>query len=412
MDSRRAAPGRGFALALGLVAFVAPLAVHLFLPMIPAVKAALGLSEAVAQLNFSIALFAMALSTLAYGTLSDRWGRRPVLLSGLVLFLVGSAGSGLAQTGSALVLGRVVQAIGAGCGMTLVRTIARDAYRDEHLIRAIAYLTMFYTLGPMIAPVIGGVLIDTLGWRSVFGFALAAGGAITLVVYAMIGETLPASERVAREIGVLRGYADLFSRPKLVGYVLQSGFNTAAFMTMASAAATLMKELLQRPSSEFGFYFLLFPLGFFFGNLISSRIGNRVSNEAMVLAGSLLAVTTVALQAWLLLSGHVSAWTFFIPGFFITFSQGISLPYAQVGAMAVVPRLAGTAAGIGVFMQNFGGAVFTQLYGLFADGTPRPMIIIAGCSAILCLAAGALPFALAQRVAAGGKGGSSARADR
>jgi DHA1 family bicyclomycin/chloramphenicol resistance-like MFS transporter len=169
--SRPQVPGPTFALALGLVAFIAPLAVHLFFPVIPAVKVALGLSEAAAQFNFSIALFAMALATLAYGSLSDRYGRRPLLLSGLLLFLLGSAVSAVAPGATALALGRIVQAVGAGCSMTLVRTIARDAYRAEYLVRAIAYLTMFYTLGPMIAPLFGGVLIDTLGWRSVFGFA-------------------------------------------------------------------------------------------------------------------------------------------------------------------------------------------------------------------------------------------------
>jgi MFS transporter, DHA1 family, multidrug resistance protein len=93
----------------------------------------------------------------------------------------------------------------------------------------------------------------------------------------------------------------------------------------------------------------------------------------------------------------VTPWTFFLPGFFLTFSQGISLPYAQVGAMAAVPRLAGTAAGVGVFMQNMGGALFSQLYGMFADGTPMPMIAILSCAGILGVAAGGVPFLLARR---------------
>jgi hypothetical protein len=112
----------------------------------------------------------------------------------------------------------------------------------------------------------------------------------------------------------------------------------------------------------------------------------------MVLTGSVLAFMTILVQAALVLSGLLTPWTLFVPGFFVTFSQGISLPYAQVGAMGTVPRIAGTAAGVGVFMQNMGGAVFTQLYGLFADGTPMPMIAVVLCSAILCLAAGAVPL--------------------
>ena len=233
-DSRtREAPARSLALALGLVALITPLAVHLFLPAIPAVKLALSLSDATAQLTFSVALFTMAFATLAYGSLSDRFGRRPVLLSGLLLFLFGSAISALAQTASILALGRVVQAIGAGCAMTLVRTIARDIYRAEHLVRAIAYLTMFYTLGPMIAPLLGGVLIDTFGWRSVFGLALVSGGAILIVAYALIPETHPHASGKASEAALLRGYLDLLRKPQFVGYVLQSGFSTAAFMTFS-----------------------------------------------------------------------------------------------------------------------------------------------------------------------------------
>ncbi len=117
----------------------------------------------------------------------------------------------------------------------------------------------------------------------------------------------------------------------------------------------------------------------------------------MVLTGSVLAFMTILVQAALVLSGLLTPWTLFVPGFFVTFSQGISLPYAQVGAMGTVPRIAGTAAGVGVFMQNMGGAVFTQLYGLFADGTPMPMIAVVLCSGILCLAAGAVPLLCGRR---------------
>jgi DHA1 family bicyclomycin/chloramphenicol resistance-like MFS transporter len=392
MESTRQNPGRTFTISLGLIALITPLAVHLFFPVIPAVKVALGLSDARAQLTFSIALFGMAFATLFYGSLSDRYGRRPVLLSGLALFLVGSVVSLMAETVNALVLGRLVQAIGAGCALTLTRAIARDAYRAEQLVKSIAYLTMFGTLGPMVSPFIGGVLTDTLGWRSVFGFALAAGGAITLTAYLSMYETHPASKRARSGESVVQSYAVLFRRLRFNAFVLQSGFNTGAFMVMASAAASLMTELLHRPATEFGAYFLLFPLGFFTGNFISSRIGNRFSTEMMVFAGSLLALAAVSGQAAVLSWGLVTPLAFFLPGTFITMAQGIAMPYAQVGAMAEVPRFAGTAAGIGVFMQNFGAAVFSQLYGIFADGTPRPMIMIAVLCGTLTLIVGAIPL--------------------
>src|SRR5438128_1297170 len=216
-------PDRTFALALASIALIGPLAVHLYLPVIPAIKAALGISDALAQLTFSVSLFGMAFATLFYGSLSDRYGRRPVLLSGLALFLFGSVVSLVAETANALVLGRLVQAIGAGCALTLVRAIARDAYRAEQLVMAIAYLT------------------------------------------------------------------------------------------------------------EFGLYFLLFPVGFFVGNFISTRVGNRVSTETMIMVGSVLTLVTVLAQAVALTHGLVTPLSFFVPGFFITMAQGVAMPYAQVG---------------------------------------------------------------------------------
>ena len=390
-------PSRVFALALASIALIGPLAVHLYLPMIPAIKAALGISDALAQLTFSISLFGMAFATLFYGSLSDRYGRRLVLLSGLGLFLVGSVISALADGISTLALGRFVQAVGAGSGMTLVRTIARDAYGPERLVSALAYLTMFYTLGPMVAPIVGGFLVDTLGWRSGFGFALLAGAAITLGVYTAIPETRPPVQDGGSGAGMIRGYLLLFGHARFTAYVLQSGFNSATFMVVASAASVLMKEQLQRSATEFGFYFLLFPVGFFLGNLLTARVGNRGTAETMVLLGTLLSIVAVAVQSSLLLLGYFTPLVIFLPGAFITMAQGIALSYGQAGAMATIPQLAGTAAGVGVFMQLFCGAAFTQLYGLLATGTPGPMMATTALSAALCLIAGSVPFLLRMR---------------
>jgi DHA1 family bicyclomycin/chloramphenicol resistance-like MFS transporter len=149
-------PGAGFAMALGAITLIGPLSIHLFLPAMPAVKAHFAASDAAVQATFSVTLFAMAVVTPAYGSLSDRYGRRPVLLIGLGFFLLGSLVSALAGSVPMLILGRLIQAMGAGCGITLTRAIARDAYGPTALVKAIAYLTMAYTIGPMIAPPMGG----------------------------------------------------------------------------------------------------------------------------------------------------------------------------------------------------------------------------------------------------------------
>jgi DHA1 family bicyclomycin/chloramphenicol resistance-like MFS transporter len=397
MEPTKRPPGKPFVIVLGLTALITPLAVHLFFPVIPAVKAALGLSDAHAQLTFSISLFGMAFATLFYGSLSDRYGRRPVLLSGLGLFLIGSVVSAVAETANALVAGRLIQAIGAGSALTLVRAIARDAFRAEQLVKAIAYLTMFGTLGPMVSPFIGGVLIDMFGWRSVFFFALIAGSGIMLLAWLVMVETLPAASRIKSQESVAGSYGALFGRLRFNAYVFQSGFNTGTFMVMAVASASLMIELLHRPATEFGLYFIMFPAGFFTGNFISTRLGSRISTETMVLAGSLLAMVTVSTQAFVLSSGLVAPLAFFIPGFCITMAQGIAMPYAQAAAMGEIPRLAGTAAGIGVFLQHLCAAISSQVYGHLADGTPSPMIVVTLLFGFLTLVTGCVPFLLKRR---------------
>jgi len=391
-------PGPLFALALASISLIGPLAVHLFMPVIPAVRAAFGLSEALAQLTFSIALFVMAFATLVYGSLSDRYGRRPVLLSGLCLFLIGSGVSAFADSVATLVLGRLIQAIGAGCGVTLVRAIAQDVY-GRNLVKAIAYLTMAYTIGPMVAPMVGGILIDVFGWRSVFGFALGAGGLITLNAYLAVFESRPPLKSPPSLAGpsVLAGYFGLFRNPTFTCFVLQSGLCTAAFLVTATAASSLMREMLHRPSAEFGLYFLLFPFGFLAGNFVTSRLGTRFANETMVLAGSAVVLATVVAQASVQLSGIVTPLTLFVPGFFISFAQGISLPYAQAGALETNPKLAGTAAGVGVFMQNFAGALFAQLYGLLADGTVLPLAEVTMLTGLLSIVVGVTPSYLMRR---------------
>lgn len=390
-------PGPAFALALASISLIGPLAIHIYLPVIPAVKAALDLPDALAQSTFAIGLAAMACSTLFWGSMSDRFGRRPVLLAGLTIFLLGSVACALAQGVTTLIIGRLIQAFGAGVGGALARTIARDAYGPERLVRAIAYLTMFYTLGPMISPVAGGLLIDFFSWRAVFGFSLLMGAAILAGAYFCIWETKPRAQTGVVQKGFLSNAVALFSNLRFTCFVLQTGFNTGAFFVAASAASFLMKETLHRPAAEFGYWFILFPLGFFAGNFVSSRVGSRASNETMVFIGSVCTLAAVALQSGLLIAGFITPLAIFAPGFLITFAQGISLPYGQAGAMATMPRIAGTAAGIGIFTQNIVGALFAQFYGFIADGTIWPIVIATGLSTLLGLLVSIPPMLTRRR---------------
>jgi len=396
VEGRAAASTTRFAIALAAVTMIGPLAIHFFLPVVPAVKVAFGVSEATAELTFSITLVTMAVATLVYGTLSDRFGRRPVLLSGLVLFLVGSAFSALAVSVEMLIAGRLVQALGAGCSVTITRAMARDTYGPDTLVKAIAYLTMAYTLGPMFAPPLGGVLVDHLGWRSVVWVALVIGAVITAAAYVVLGETRR-GERARRRGGVLGDYVALVRDVRFSALVLQSGFCSGTFFAIVAASPFLTEETLGRSATEYGIFFFVFPAGYCIGNLVSSRFAGRVSIEAMVMLGAAINFLAAAGQAAVIGGGVLSVLSIFGPGLLVTFAQGLALPNAQAGAMQVKPALAGTAAGLGVFVQMILSALFAQIYGWTANGTPMPMIATAMVAAALSLIAGAIPFFRARR---------------
>lgn len=385
--------------ALALITLLGPLSVHLFLPATPSIKDGFGLDEGSAELTVSIPLFMMALATLAYGSLSDRYGRRPVLLAGLVLFVSGSALAAFAGSFWLLLTGRMIQAAGGACGMTLARVMARDVYGTDRLVKVIAYLTMAYTLGPMISPPLGGLLVDVSSWRAVLGFAAVAGVGLMLMSYGVLHETHRERGAAGQGPALVSSYVQLFSSLRFTAFIMQGGFSSGTFFTMATAGAFLMTAYLGRPATEFGLFFLCFPVGFTTGNFVSSRFSGKVPIENMVMIGSFLMVVAVTTQSVLMLSDIVTPFSIFLPGFLLTFSQGIALPNAQAGALSVSRELAGTAAGIGVFMPLFCASAFVQFYGLVADGTPLPMVIIVLASASLSFAAGVTPFLLKRREA-------------
>ena len=363
-----------FFVALLSVTFIGPLSLHLFIPAMSAVKDAFGVSTGVAQLTMSLAMLSMAFFTVAYGGLSDHLGRKRVLLAGLVLFTCGAAACMVAPNMPMLLAGRILQGAGAGCGVVLARAIARDVYGQERVAQVIAYLTAAYVLGPMVAPPVGGQLTAAFGWRALFVLASIVGLLVIFAVIFGVPETRTQSAAVPRT--VFAGYKSLLRRPRFVGFMLQPGLMSAAFYTQATAASFLAAEHLGADAAKIGWWFFAFPIGFMTGSFISGRIGAKRSIEFMTIMGGVIGVVNGALLVAWFYFGGISMAALYIPGTFVSLAQGLSMPYAQAGAMAVDPELSGSASGAVVFSQFFWPAALQQLTGLLADGSWVPMATV------------------------------------
>ena len=175
-----------FLFVLAIITLLLPLSLHLFFPALPSVMADFSTSDAVVNLTVSVPLFVMAFMSLVYGFLSDRYGRRPVLLSSIVLFVAGSIVSTIAQDIWVLIAGRLLQAAGGGGGVVLARVIARDVFGADRLVKVLAYLTMAYAIGPMVSAPLGGALVDWAGWRAVLIAATISGIIIGLVAFFVV----------------------------------------------------------------------------------------------------------------------------------------------------------------------------------------------------------------------------------
>lgn len=371
------------------VSMAGPLAMQIYLPALPVVREAFGVSVALAQLSLSISVLALAPAVLIYGPLSDRYGRRPVLVAGLIVFLLGSVMCAASPNIWWLIAGRTIQAVGGASGLVVARAIVTDLYATEQVARMFATLTMVMIVGPTVAPLLGGFLTDQLGWRSVFVVVSVFGACLAWLTYSTLEDTGRSTGGSGLQ-GIVQGFGRLAGRPVFFAYALQTSFSLAVYYTFISAAPYIMVNILGRPPTEYGTYFLLLSFGYFIGNLVTARISARVGGDRMILAGAVIAAGFACVALFLALTLDWSPIVFFGPMTVLAFSFGLSAPNSHAGAMRVVPDASGTASSVVGFLQQALGAVVIQSIGFLLKDTPYPMLVfmlVGSVLSLLCISA-------------------------
>ncbi|MBC8242374.1 MAG: multidrug effflux MFS transporter [Alphaproteobacteria bacterium] len=361
---------------------VGPLAVNIFLPSMPGMAAEMKTDYATVQLTLSLYLAGLSVAQLLYGPLSDRFGRRPLMLTGLSIFLAGSLICAMAPTITVLIAGRVLQAIGGCAGVVLGRAMVRDMYDRDRSASMIAYITMAMVVAPMLAPIIGGVMDVWLGWRYSFVFVLVVGSLVMLACLLVLAETHGPARRQAI-IDARIKFTGLFRVPAFYGYTFQLSFASAAFFGFLGGAPYVVVDLMGYPPSTFGFYFLIVSIFYMGGNFTAARVSTRLGTDRMISLGTAISLTGAGVLIMVYLGDGLVPLTLFGCMGVIALGNGISIPNGVAGAISVDPRQAGAAAGISGFTQMAFGALATMLVGNLLVDTATPLIaVVAAATAI------------------------------
>ncbi|MFM2391184.1 MAG: hypothetical protein RLZZ437_2739 [Pseudomonadota bacterium] len=370
-----------------LIAGLAALSLNIFLPSLPDMARHFGVDYGLMQLSVSAYLAMTAVLQLVIGPISDRFGRRPVLLGAIAIFILATIGAILAPNFAVFLTCRMTQAVIAS-GFVLGRAVVRDIVPANQAASMIGYVTMGMSIVPMIGPLIGGTLDAAFGWQATF-WVLAAGGAIMLaMVWADQGET--ATQRSASFAAQFRAYPNLLTSQRFWGYCLAAATASGAFFAFLGGAPYVGTTYFSMDSATLGFYFAAPAIGYMTGNFLSGRFATRVGGNRMAMAGAVVTTAGLALLAVLAAVGLAGPNVFFGLVITVGLGNGIMLPSANAGMLSVRPELAGSAAGLGGAITIGGGAALSVLAGLVLTPTsgPLPLVLImlaSSAASILCV---------------------------
>lgn len=365
-------PGVAAIIALGFS--LLPLATDTTVAALPGLRAHFGVSISLAQLTLSAFMAAFAVSQLVYGPLSDRFGRRPILLGGLAVFLLASLACTLAASIEGLIVARFFQAVGCCAPTVIGRAIVRDVHGAEGTARMMAYISAGMSLLICLWPIVGGQLVQQFGWRAVFALHALVGGGMFATAAFLVTESNPHLNPAATEVlRTLRNYRTLLADRRFVGYAACNAFSFGAVVSFLSGAPFVLIGRLGIAAWEFGLLLGLAIIGYVLGTLTTARLVTRIGIDRMLRAGSAVGAAAGAGMFALALAGVHTVAAVIVPYFVFLLATGLNQPSAMAGAIGPFPRMAGTSSALLGFVQLASGASIGFIVGKLDHGTPVPM---------------------------------------
>jgi DHA1 family bicyclomycin/chloramphenicol resistance-like MFS transporter len=356
---------------LMLATIAAQLAVTIYLPALPSIAAHFAVPYGTAQLTLSIYLFAFAYAQLAVGPLSDRIGRRPVLLGSLAIFVAASVACALAVSVEMLIGARLVQACGACGGVVLGRAIVRDSRSLQEAPRAMGYMASGMALAPALAPLLGGQMLVLFDWRAAFWLTAIVGALVLVLAWLILGETAPRQKTASSWLhGLLEGFAIVIRSRRFVGLMIAATSASSAFNVFFSAGPILLINVMGVSAALFGWFTLAWAGNFVIGSLLQTRLHPYIRSINLIAVGQLVLVAGALGMVITALAGYVAPLALIVPLIVMGLGNGLNMPNAMANALAAVPgNHVGAASALLGFVQMLSAAVLTVLMGYLPHET-------------------------------------------
>ena len=364
----------GLLLLLMAMTSIGPTTLNIVVPALPQMANRLASDVTTIQLAVTVYLLALATGQLIMGPLSDRFGRRPVILAGLALTAAASVMAIVVGTVGSLIAARLLQAFGASAGIVVSRAIIRDLFDRNRAASMIGLVATVMVVVPTLGPLIGGLLETGFGWESIFVFTAITSAAVVTWAALALPETRGVNVPPGAQQGFFRDLASLARSARFGGYVCAGAFGSATFFAFLGGGPHIIITLMERTSAEFGVWFAASSIGYMAGNYVASRLSTRYGVDRMIWTGIGFEAAGVALAA--VLAAFAMHWgpiIVFGPQLIVNFGNGLLLPGAIAGAVSVRPQAAGAAAGITGFSQMALGAALAQYAGTLLAESPTAL---------------------------------------
>jgi MFS transporter, DHA1 family, multidrug resistance protein len=367
---------------LGFIALVSALvatgamSMDMYIPSFPGMAGDLAATAGDVQLTMSVFLFGFAASQLVYGPLSDRYGRRRVLIWGMAFYFLASIACTYATTVEMLIGFRLIQAFGACSGTVIGRAMVRDRFELKDSARAFSYLGMTMMLAPILSPILGAWLEIAFGWRSNFVFMAAFGATILLVSIFLLTETNTSPDVDALRLRrMANNYATLLRSRRFMGYALSLSFAFAGVFSFVTGSPFVMIELLSITPDVFAIWFAFVAGGYMVGSFTSTRLVPRLGIDRTIALGTTIYISCALILIWVAMIGHFDAWAICAPMIVISFGNGMVIPNCQAGSLSPFPKMAGAAAALMGCFSMIGAGLGGAAVAAFYDGTQFPMVL-------------------------------------